>query len=294
MSTRCGFVAIVGRPNVGKSTLLNRLIGEKLAGVSPKPQTTRGVIRGILTRPEGQIIFLDTPGHHRPADALGQHMLHGIEQSLASVDLLYFMTLPFCPGEAEKKLLDLIRPRSIPVFLLINQVDKYPKPQILPALEEYQKLFPFREMIPVSAKHGDQVDIVVQKTFENLPEGDKVFPDDQISDQQERLFVEEMIREKIFRCTSQEVPYDANVVIESFKERSETLVAIEATIVVEKDSQKAIMIGEGGSKLKEIGQKARQEIEKFLGRKVFLKLWVKTFPDWKNQESFLRRMGFDQ
>ncbi len=290
--TKCGFVAIVGRPNVGKSTLLNRLVGEKLAGVSPKPQTTRAVIRGILTRPEGQIIYLDTPGHHDPHDSLGRWMLGEIEKSLGSVDLLYFMVLPQDVHPLDKRLLQVIQTARLPVFLVVNQIDRFPKPEILPVLDHYHRLNAFKEMIPISAKHGDQVDLLIQKTFEHLPEGPLLFDPEQISDQEERLFVSEMIREKIFHLTEEEIPYATSVSVDSFKEREDGLIAIQATIVVERDSQKAIVIGKKGTKLKEIGTASRFEIERFLGKKVFLELWVKTLPHWKKDESALRRLGY--
>ncbi|HXV27432.1 MAG TPA: GTPase Era [bacterium] len=290
--TKCGFVAIVGRPNVGKSTLLNRLVGEKLAGVSPKPQTTRGVIRGILTRPEGQIIYLDTPGHHDPHDSLGRWMIKEIEKSVETVDLLYFMVLPREVHRLDKRLFDQIKSAGLSAFLLVNQIDRYPKPEILPVLTHYHGAYPFKELIPISAKEGDQVDLLVQKTLEHLPEGAFLYDPEQISDQEEKLFVSEMIREKIFHLTEEEIPYATSVSIESFKEREDGLVSIQATIVVERDSQKAIVIGKRGQKLKEIGMAARVEIEHFLGKKVFLELWLKTYPHWKKDDAALRRLGY--
>ena len=287
-----GYVAIIGRPNVGKSTLLNRLVGEKLAGVSPKPQTTRSPVRGILTRKEGQVVFLDTPGLHTPRDLLGDWMLKEIEKSLEGTDLIYWMVLPEPPRREEEKILDLLRRQSAPVFLLVNQVDRFPKPQALPVLAHYQKAFNFCELIPISAKTGEQLELVLQKTFERLPEGERQFPEDQISDQNERFLVGEMIREKIFQATGEEIPYASAVIIEDFKERSEKMVEIQATVVVERDSQKAILIGKGGQKMKAIGQSARLAIEKFLGRKVFLQMWVKTLPHWKRDSQALRRLRF--
>lgn len=289
---RSGFVAIVGCPNVGKSTLLNHLVGEKLAGVSPKPQTTRNVIRGILTRPEGQIVFLDTPGFHKPHDRLGKWMLKEVQKSLQDADLVYFMVLPAPPQLEDKRILDLIKSSKLPAILLINKVDQYSKPDILPILTYYKDLYPFREMIPISAKLGDQTEILISKTLENLPEGDYLFPEDQISDQGERLFVSEMIREKIFECTGQEVPYASAIVIENFKPRENGLIDIGATIMVERDSQKAIMIGSKGDMLKQIGSAARVDIEKFLSAKVFLQLWVKVLPHWKDDINKLRHLGY--
>jgi len=292
MKKTSGFVAILGRPNVGKSTLLNRLVGEKLAGVSAKPQTTRGVVRGILTRPQGQMVFLDTPGFHDPHDFLGSWMLKEVEKSIKDADLLYLMVLPGKSHPLDEKIFKRIQSSDRPAILIVNQVDRFPKPSILPVLEHYHQARNFREWIPISAQKGDQVDLLVEKTLEHLPEGEAHFPEDQISDQQERLFVQEMIREKIFRQTGEEIPYATSVMIEDFKEREDNLVSIQATVFVEKDSQKKIVIGRGGEKMKQIGQAARHDIERFLGKKVFLKLWVKTLQNWKSDEASLRHLGY--
>ena len=289
---KSGFVAIIGRPNVGKSTLLNRLVGEKLAGVSPKPQTTRAAVRGILTRKEGQIVFLDTPGLHDPRDLLGSWMVKEARKSLEDAALIYWMVLPESQHPYEKNILELLRTVKIPVFLLINQVDRFPKPQILPVIDEYHKAFSCQESIPVSASEGGQMELLIEKTFEHLPEGEALFPEDQISDQNERFHVSEMIREKLFHFTAEEIPYATTVVLDDFKDRNETLTDIQATIVVEKDSQKAIVIGKNGEKIKQIGQAARQDIERFLGKKVFLKLWVKTRLHWKRDQNALRELGY--
>lgn len=288
-----GFVVIVGRPNVGKSTLLNTLVGEKIAGVSPKPQTTRHAIRGFVSMPEGQILYLDTPGLHDPRDAMGTWMVKEAHKSLEDADLIYMMVLPGEIQPYDEKILGILKKVSCPVFLVVNQVDRFPKPHILPVLEHYSQAFPFKEMIPISAKKGDQVEELVMKTFEYLPEGEPMYPEDLLSDQNERFIVSELIREKIFRFTTEEVPYATAVEIDIFKDRSEQLTDIEATVIVERDSQKAILIGKKGSMMKDIGQTAREDIERFLGRKVFLKLWVKTQEDWKQSAASLRRMGFE-
>jgi GTP-binding protein Era len=282
----------VGKPNVGKSTLLNRLVGERLAGVSRKPQTTREVIRGILNRPGGQAIFLDTPGFHDPHDRLGEWMLGQIDKAVDGSDLIYWMVFPGPPREEDLELADRLKGIKIPVFLVINQVDSIPKPQVLPVIDAYQKLYPFKEIIPVSALTGDNVSLLAKKTFEALPENPAYYPEDLLTDQNERTIVSELIREKIFRFTGEEIPYSSALEIEEFKERSEKLVAIRATIVVEKDSQKAILIGKGGAKIKQIGEAARKEIEHFLGKKVFLELWVKTLKHWKRDPKALKRLGF--
>jgi GTP-binding protein Era len=288
-----GFVSIVGRPNVGKSTLLNRLVGEKLAGVSPKPQTTRGPVRGILSRPEGQAVFLDTPGLHSPRDPLGRWMVQEIEKSLEGADLIYWMVMPVMPEPgADEDFLKLLSAKKMPVFLLVNQVDRFPKPEVLPVLDHYQKIFDFRELIPISAAHGDQVDVLIAQTFPALPAAEPYFPEDQISDQNERFIVGEMIREKIFQLTHQEIPYGTAVIVEEFQERNERLVAIGATVVVEKDSHKGIVLGQRGEMMKRIGQRARQDIERFLGKKVYLEMWVKVMPGWRQDEQSLKKLGY--
>ena len=291
-SLRSGFVSIIGKPNVGKSTLLNRLVGERLAAVSRKPQTTRGVIRGILTAKEGQAVFLDTPGLHKPRDPLGNWMLGEIDQSIQDADLIYWMVFPELPEAEDEKFAGEFKEAEKAVFLLINQVDRVPKPKVLPVIDAYRKVFPFREIIPISALAGDNLPVLIRKTFETLPENPPYFPEELLTDQSERTIVSEMIREKIFRFTGEEIPYSSAVEIEEFEERSEKLVAIKAAIVVEKGSQKAILIGKGGAKIKQIGQEARLEIERFLDKKVFLELWVKTLKNWKKDPEALRRLGF--
>jgi len=290
---RSGFVSIIGKPNVGKSTLLNYLVGQKLAGVSPKPQTTRGMVRGILTENRGQVCFLDTPGFHEPRDLLGSWMISEIRKSLDGADLIYWMVLPASADEYEKQILELLKTVEVPVFLLVNQIDRFPKPEILPVLDQYHKAFAFREMIPISAKDGTQIGLLLAKTFENLPEGEGFFPKEQISDQSERFLVTEIIREKIFRFTGKEIPYGTTVMIETFKERDDGMTEIHASIIVEKESQKAIVIGAKGQKLKMIGQTARHDIEALIDRKVFLKLWVKTLRHWKRDQTTLRELGFE-
>lgn len=293
---RVGHVAIVGRPNVGKSTLLNKLVGEKLAGTSAKPQTTRDVVRGILTVPDGaavqspysgQIIFLDTPGVHKPKDALGAGMVRDVQQSLSDADLLYWMVYPKALGEPERAILSWMKEVSIPVFLLVNQIDHFPKDDVLVALDAFQKVFAFKEFIPISAKTGENVNTLIQQTLAYLPAGEFIYPEDQLSDQNVRFHVQEMIREKLYHFLGEELPYDGAVRIDEFKEE-ERITRIHATIVVERDSQKAIVIGKGGEKIKQIGMAARLDLERFLGKKVFLELWCKPIPGWKSNIGFLR------
>ena len=282
----------MGKPNVGKSTLLNRLVGDKLAAVSRKPQTTRGVVRGILSTPEGQAIFLDTPGFHDPRDPLGEWMMGEIHEAIESSDLIYWMVFPKLPAARDAEFAAELRKSKIPVFLLVNQIDQIAKPKILPVLDAYQKLSPFQEMIPLSALQGDHVPLLVRKTFEILPENPPYFSEELLTDQNERTIVKEMIQEKIFRFTGEEVPYSSALEIEDYQEKSDRLVVIQATVVVEKDSQKAILIGKGGAKIKQIGEAARREIEHFLGKRVFLELWVKTLKHWKKDPQALKRLGF--
>lgn len=292
MNKRSGFVAIIGRPNVGKSTLLNLLTGEKIAGVSPKPQTTRDRIRGILSTPKGQIVFVDTPGMHEPKDLLGKRMMHEAAQSLEDADLVYWMVLPEPPHPFEEEILKMLGELKTPVFLVVNQVDRFSKGAILPVIDYYQKAFPFLEFLPISAKTGEQTTLLLEKTFEILPEQEPFFPEDIVSDQNERFIAAEMIREKLFLHTAEEIPYSTAVVIETFREESERLVRIEASILVEKDSQKGIVIGKKGEKLKQIGTEARRDLERFLGRQVFLQLWVKTALHWKRDPAALKRLGY--
>ncbi len=292
-SKKCGYVSIVGRPNVGKSTLLNQLIGAKIAGVSPKPQTTRGAVQGILTRPEGQIIFLDTPGLHKPKDKLGHWMIKEVEKALEGADLVYWMVLPGEIDTGDLAILETLKKKDIPILLLINQVDRYPKPEVLPVLDFYHKQHAFADMIPISAKSGVQLDVLLKKTFEILPEGPLVFPEDQISDRTERFIVAELIREKMYHFTAEEIPYGTTVVIDKFEERPDGIIEIHASFIVERESQKGIVIGKQGQMMKQIGQAAREDVEEFLGKKVFMKLWVQVVPDWKSDSGALRKLGYE-
>ncbi len=300
--TKVGHVAIIGRPNVGKSTLLNKLVGEKLAGTSAKPQTTRDVIRGILTIPEnkkiagelsGQIIFLDTPGVHRPKDELGAGMVRDVQRTFSDADILYWLVYPKPIGDIEKTILAWIREIKTPVFLVVNQIDRFSKDDLVVALDSYQKAFEFKEFIPISAKSGENINVLIEQTLRYLPEGELIYPEDQISDQNVRFHVSEMIREKLYHFLGEELPYDGTIRVDEFLEE-EKITKIHATIVVERDSQKAIVIGRGGEKIKQIGTAARLDIQKFLGRKVFLQLWCKPIPGWKNNPAFFRESGINE
>ncbi len=288
---KAGYVTIIGRPNVGKSTLLNYVVGQKLAGTSAKPQTTRDVIRGILTEPRGQIVFIDTPGVHRPHDLLGEKMVKGAEGSIRGADIILMMILPYFAEEEEHRVIAWIKAQKAPAFLVINQVDRFPRDKVLPVIEAYQELHNFQEYIPISAKHGTQIPLLLDKAFENLPEGEPFFPVDQLSDQSERFHVQEMIREKVFRRLGQEVPYSTAVRMDSFKEAVGKKTEIQAAIIVERESQKKIVIGNAGEKIKQIGIDARVDIEKFLGRKVVLKLWVRVRENWKDNPGLLKEYG---
>ena len=290
MKPRSGFVSIIGKPNVGKSTLLNRLIGEKLAAVSRKPQTTRQTVRGILSEPRGQIVFLDTPGIHSPKDSLGERMMAACKANYAQADLIFWMVFPSLPDQAEKDIYENLKKTNKPILLLINKVDAVPKPNLLPVLSAYQQFSGLAALFPVSAAEGDNVAELLVKVFELLPENPPLFPEDITSDQTERFIASEIIREKIFRFTGEEIPYASAVEITDFKERSEKLVVIEATIFVEKASQKKIVIGAGGQMIKKIGEEARRGLENFLGKKVFLQLLVKERANWKKDDEFLNRL----
>lgn len=285
-----GFVSIIGRPNVGKSTLLNHLVGLKLAGVSPKPQTTRQVIRGILTTEKGQIIFLDTPGHHKPKDELGVRMMRSSKTAFEECDLIFWMVSPGMPGKDETIILNDLKLTGKPILLLVNKVDAVQKLHLLPILAAYQKMHSFAALIPISAMKGDNLNVLLDKAFELLPEGELFFPEDQTSDQTERFIVSEMIREKVFRLTGEEIPYAAAVEIEDFKERTPALIYVSASIYVEKFAQKKIVVGKDGQMVKRIGEAARKDIEEFLDKKVFLELWVKVQENWKRDGNFIKRI----
>ena len=292
MKKHSGFVGIIGEPNVGKSTLLNRLIGEKLSAVSSKPQTTRQTIRGIMTRQEGQAIFLDTPGFHQPKDKIGGWMMDEIKKTLHNVELIYLMVRPKQLGKYEQQMIHLLEACSVPVFLLINKMDLVKKTGALPVIEEYQSHYPFKEYIPISAETGEHVSLLIEETFKYLPEAELYFPEDQISDQHERMIVAELIREKLYHHTHEEVPYSTTVEINKFQARNDKLIDIEATVIVERDSQKAIVIGKKGANMKLIGTEARKDIEALLGKKVFLKLWARTELDWKSSNHKLKEYGY--
>jgi len=287
---RSGFVAIVGRPNVGKSTLMNCLLGEKISIISDKPQTTRNRIRGILTTPQAQLIFIDTPGIHKPIHKMNEVMVQAAIRTYGEVDvILLLVEATERPGAGDRFIIDSLSGVRTPVFLVINKVDLVQKELLLPLMQELSELHPFAEIIPVSALTGDLGDLV--KTIEKrLPKGPKYFPDDQLTDQPERFIVAEIIREKVFELTKEEVPYSTAVVIEQMREEPD-LTRVHAVIYVDRDSQKGIVIGRRGALLKEIGTRARRDAEKLLGVKVFLQLWVKVKKGWREDDTMLRNIG---
>jgi GTP-binding protein Era len=290
---KSGFVSLIGRPNVGKSTLLNCLLGEKIAIVSPKPQTTRNRILGIKNLPAAQMIFLDTPGIHRSKTMMNQSMVRTALATLQEVDVICLLIEADSPDHEENDwILENLQRVQKPVLLAINKIDRIPKGNLLPIMERYSRKRPFEQIIPISALMGQGIDILVNELLKILPEGPRLFPEDMVTDLPERFLAAEMIREKVFHLTREEIPYATAVVIEDFKEREEkNLVFIRATIQVERDSQKGILIGGKGRMLKEIGRLAREEIESLLGVRVFLELWVKVEENWREDARALRRLG---
>jgi GTP-binding protein Era len=292
--TKSGFVSILGRPNSGKSTLLNRLVGEKISIVTDKPQTTRHVIRGIVTRPEGQIIFLDTPGIHKPIHRMNERMMKAVRAAMADVDLmLLIVDCSAAFGRGDEFALQLLKSVATKKILLLNKIDRIEKKELLPIIDRYSQLASFEEIIPVSALTGENVEEAVKQLFLYLPEGPMFYPVDQISDQPERAIAAEMIREKLIILTEEEMPYSTAVVIDRFEE-GEKLHRIFASIFVERDSQKAIVIGKSGQKLKQIGTDARKDLEDFFGRKIFLELHVKVRKNWRDDEETLKSLGLGE
>lgn len=295
MSFKSGFVTLIGRPNVGKSTLLNKMTGEKIAITSEKPQTTRNVIRTIITDDKSQMVFIDTPGIHKPKNKLGEYMVSVAEGTLNEVDVVLFLVEAINkePGPGDLFIIEQLKNLRTPVFLIINKIDMVNKEQILPIINTYSKTMDYESVIPVSAIKNEGMDIVFEEIRKVLPEGPKYYPDDQLTDQPEKFIVAELIREKVLRFLSEEVPHGVGIEIISFKEKPEQdMISIQANIYCEKDSHKGIIIGRNGKMLKKIGTLAREETEKMLGAKVFLELWVKVKPDWRNNNNVLRTLGY--
>ncbi len=292
MEFKSGFVAVIGRPNVGKSTLINKVIGQKVAITSDKPQTTRSRIQCILTLDDAQIIFLDTPGIHKPKFKLGEYMLRAAESTLREVDAIFFVidaTEKF--GGGEKYILERLATTDKPVILVVNKIDLIGRDKLLPIIAEYSARRNFAAVVPISAADGTNIDALLAEAKKFLPEGAPYYPAEMVTDQPERLIVAEMIREKILHATQDEVPHAIAVDVDEFSERKGGAIFIRATIYVERDSQKGILIGKNGAMLKTVGAAARPEIEMLLGTKIFLDLWVKVKRDWRNSVGALKSFG---
>ncbi|EOR23624.1 GTPase Era [Niallia alba] len=290
---KSGFISIIGRPNVGKSTFLNRVIGQKIAIMSDKPQTTRNKVQGVLTTDDAQLIFIDTPGIHKPKHRLGDFMMKVAQNTLKEVDLILFMVnAEEGFGKGEEFILEKFQTVKTPIFLVINKIDTIHPDQLFTIIESYKEKYPFKEIIPISALEGNNVETLLTQIKKYLPEGPQYYPADQVTDHPERFIVSELIREKALHLTREEIPHSLAVVMEKMERKSNDVINVMATIIVERDSQKGIIIGKQGSMLKEIGKRARIDIENLLGNKVYLELWVKVQKDWRNKMTQLRDFGF--
>jgi GTPase len=290
---KSGFITIIGRPNVGKSTLMNHLMGEKLSIVSSRPQTTRNNIQTILTKDNYQIVFVDTPGIHKPRHKLGEYMVKSAQDTFKDVDVVLFLTNPDTEvGKGDQYILEQLKGKNVPVFLVLNKIDENTEERVANTIKNYAAYFDFTEVIPIAAIKGKNTDKLLELMVKYLPEGPKYYPEDMITDQQEKFIVAETIREKALRLLSQEVPHGIAVEIITMKKDEKEIYNIEATLLCEKDSHKGIIIGKGGETLKKISTYARQDIEKFLGTKVYLKLWVKVKKEWRDNTSLLKELGY--
>lgn len=292
---KSGFVAVIGRPNVGKSTLINKVIGQKIAIMSDKPQTTRSRIQCILTQDDAQFIFLDTPGIHKPKFKLGEYMLKAAEGTLKEVDAILFVidaTEKF--GGGEKYILEKLSATNKPVILIVNKIDLLEREKLLPIIAEYSARYNFAAVVPISAATGENISALTDEAKKFLPNGPKYYPADMVTDQPERLIIAELIREQILHVTDDEVPHSVAVDIEEITERKNNLTYIRAVIYVERDSQKGILIGKGGEFLKNIGKNARPEIEMLLGKKIYLDLWVKVKRNWRNSPGTIQNLGLGE
>lgn len=293
---KSGFATLIGRPNVGKSTLMNHLIGQKIAITSNKPQTTRNRIQTVYTSGEGQIIFLDTPGIHKAKNKLGEYMVNVAERTLQEVDVVLWLVEPSdFIGKGEQHIAGQLRKANVPVILIMNKIDTVEKDKIAGFLEGYRELLDFADMIPVSALRGQNLDKVLRAIFKYLPYGPKYYDDDTVTDQPQRQIAAELIREKALRCLEEEIPHGIAVSIERMKERDDGMIMdIEATIICERESHKGIIIGKGGAMLRRIGSQARREIEKMLEMQVNLQLWVKVKKDWRDSDFMIKNFGYDK
>ena len=298
MAFRSGFISIIGRPNAGKSTLLNAVVGEKVAIVTEKPQTTRTRIQGMLNvkaqrgRPAAQVVFIDTPGVHKPDSRLNRKMMQEIHAALESRDIILLMVdATEKTGPADQQVLDLVKKTGGTTFLLLNKIDRLLKEKLLPLIDHYSKLHEFTEIIPISAAKKEGLEVLVDKIIRFLPEGPRYFPEDQFTDLPEKFIAAEIVREKILLKTGKELPYATAVVVERFED-SDKLIKIAAAIYCEREGQKGILIGKGGQKLKEIGTAARIELEELLGKKIFLELFVKVKPGWRESAAFVEELDW--
>lgn len=293
MSYKTGFVSVIGRPNVGKSTLLNALTGEKIAIMSDKPQTTRNTIRTVITTDQCQLILIDTPGIHKPKTKLGEYMVNVASETMKDVDLILFLVeANEKPGGLDISIIEQLKTVKTPVFLILNKVDIISKDKLFSIIDSYSKLMNFKAIIPISALKNDGTDIIFKEALKYIPEGPKLFSDDTLTDQPEKVIAAEMIREKVLLNLDDEVPHGVGVEVMSFKEREDGLISIQATIYCEKSTHKGIIIGKQGQMLKKIGSAARYEIERLLDTKIFLELWVKVKPDWRNSDNMLKNLGY--
>lgn len=291
---KSGMIAIVGRPNVGKSTLINALAGEKIAIVSDKPQTTRNRICGIINRNETQYVFMDTPGFHTPKSHLGEYMVKVAGDSMSDVDAVVMLVAPVAKvGDIEENIIKRIEQNKVPAILLVNKIDTVEKSDIFPVIEAYSSRFNFDAIIPVSAFKGDGVELIYDELDKFIPEGYPLFPEDMVSDQPEKQMVAEIIREKLLRLLSHEIPHGTAVEITRFTERDNGIIDVVATIYCERDSHKGIIIGKRGAMLKKIGERARADIERFMGTKVFLETWVKVKENWRDNDVLIKNFGYD-
>ena len=290
---KSGFVAIVGRPNVGKSTLLNRIVGQKIAIMSDKAQTTRNKIQGVYTTDKTQIVFIDTPGIHKPKHRLGDYMVEAAYSALHEVEVVLFMVAADQKrGKGDDMIIERLKKLSVPVYLIINKIDKIHPNDLLEQIDDFKAQMDFAQIIPISATQGNNFETLMSELEKSMPSGPQYFPEDQITDHPEYFVVSELIREKILQLTRDEVPHSVAVVIDSMKRKPDEKVQIQATIIIERDSQKGIIIGKGGSMLKKIGTQARKDIEKLLGDKVYLELWVKVQKDWRDKQVYLTDFGY--
>lgn len=293
---KSGFVTLIGRPNVGKSTLMNHLIGQKIAITSNKPQTTRNRIQTVYTDDRGQIVFLDTPGIHKAKNKLGEYMVNVAERTLNEVDVILWLVEPTTfIGAGERHIVEQLKKTKTPVILIINKVDTVDKKEIIKYMDTYRKVYDFAEIVPVSALRAQNLDTVLDQIFKYLPYGPMFYDEDTITDQPQRQIVAEMIREKALRCLDEEIPHGIAVAIDQMKERKGGgMFDIDATIICERDSHKGIIIGKGGSMLKRIGSEARRDIENMLEAKVNLQLWVKVKKDWRDSDFLMKNFGYDK